>query len=168
MSLPEQTSEIQLPTTRIHENAIKAWRLSSFFWGFTLYSIPGFLYFIFTVEENFSMLFPIISAPLTVIIHVLIFYVFPKIRWKRWRYNVGENGIDMQRGIIIIKRTVVPINRVQHVDTKQGPIYRKYGLSSISLSTAATTHEIPALDDETANSLRTLISDLVRKVKEDV
>lgn len=49
-----------------------------------------------------------------------------------------------------------------------GPIYRKYGLSSISLSTAATTHEIPALDENTASELREIISDLVRKVKEDV
>ena len=30
--------------------------------------------------------------------------------------------------------------RVQHVDTEQGPILRKYDLSSITISTAATSH----------------------------
>jgi membrane protein YdbS with pleckstrin-like domain len=168
MSLPINSAEVQLPSSRIHENAIKAWKLSAFIWGWALYIAPGLFYLIFTVEENFSWLFPVISAPLAFVLHLLITLVFPKIRWKRWRYEVTEKGIDLQRGIVITKRTIVPINRVQHVDTKQGPIYRKYGLSSISLSTAATTHEIPALDDETANSLRIMISELVRKVKEDV
>ena len=105
---------------------------------------------------------------IVVTLHLLMTIIFPKIRWKRWRYEVDEKGVDLQRGIIITKRTIIPINRIQHVDTEQGPIYRKYGLSSISLSTAATTHEIPALDDETANALRNMISELVRKVKEDV
>ena len=115
-----------------------------------------------------SWLYPVVSALIAFIIHLSLIFVFPKIRWRRWRYSVSERGIDMYRGIIVHKRTIVPINRVQHVDTKQGPIYRKYGLSSISLSTAATTHEIPALDDETANHLRSLISELVRQAKEDV
>lgn len=168
MNLPTKPEEIQLPSTRINENAIKAWKLTGFFWGLFLYPLPGLLYYISTVEEAFSFLIPAISAPIAFILHMLILFVFPRIRWSRWRYDVNEKGIDIQRGIIITKRTIVPINRIQHVDTKQGPIYRKFGLSSISMSTAATTHEIPALDDETATSLRTMISELVRKVKEDV
>ena len=91
-----------------------------------------------------------------------------KLRWKRWKYDISEKEIDMLRGIFIKKRTLVPINRVQHVDTRQGPVYRKFGLSSVTISTAATTHEIPALDDETADKVRDTISNLVRKVKGDV
>ncbi len=170
MSLPEVLEENHLPATRIHEDSIKAWKLSGLIFGSFIYVVPGLLYLFYSlsIEGSVSFLLPGLVAPVAFILHMLIAFVFPKIRWKRWRYEVSEKGIDLQRGIIVTKRTVVPINRVQHVDTKQGPIYRKYGLSSISLSTAATTHEIPALDDETANSLRTLISELVRKVKEDV
>ncbi|MEX2363044.1 MAG: PH domain-containing protein, partial [Balneolaceae bacterium] len=90
------------------------------------------------------------------------------LRWKRWKYEVSDKEIDMLRGIVIHKRTLIPINRVQHVDTRQGPIYRGFGLSSVTISTAATTHEIPALDDATADELRNIISTLVRKVKDDV
>lgn len=157
-----------LPPSRIHENAIRAWKLSAAVFGLLLYLVPAFFYLLYSVDTSVSILVPMITAPVTFIVHLLMIFVFPRIRWKRWRYSVTELGVDMYRGILIRKRTIVPINRVQHVDTKQGPIYRKYGLSSISLSTAATTHEIPALDDETANRLRTLISELVRNVKEDV
>ena len=161
-----KTSE--LPSLRIHKNSIKAWKLTGLIWGWSLYLLPAFLIYLTITEENFNPWYILISMVIVVSLHLLMTIIFPKIRWKRWRYEVDEKGVDLQRGIIITKRTIIPINRIQHVDTEQGPIYRKYGLSSISLSTAATTHEIPALDDETANVLRNMISELVRKVKEDV
>ena len=157
-----------LPETRIHKSAIKAWKISAVFYGIPLYVLPALLFALYKVEPAVDFWYPVIAAPLTIVVHLFLIIVLPKIRWKRWRYSVSEQGVDMFRGIIVHKRTMVPINRVQHVDTKQGPIYRKYGLSSISLSTAATTHEIPALDDETANHLRSLISELVRQAKDDV
>ncbi len=160
----------QIPSIRIHQDAIKAWKLSGLIFGATFYVIPIYLWFIFspTLGMNMDLFLAIGSSILAITIHIFFGLILPNIRWKRWSYEVSEKGIDLQRGIIITKRTIIPINRVQHVDTAQGPIYRRYGLSSISLSTAATTHEIPALDDETAIALRTMISDLVRKVKEDV
>jgi uncharacterized protein len=67
-----------------------------------------------------------------------------------------------------VKRTLVPMVRVQHVDTVQGPLLRKYGLATITISTAATTHEIPALDMFEADNLRSSISALARVAEDDV
>lgn len=158
----------ELPSLKIHKNSIKAWKLTGFIWGWSLYLLPAFLMYLTFIDENFNHWYVLISTAIAGCLHLLFTIIFPKIRWKRWRYEVDEKGVDLQRGIIITKRTIIPINRIQHVDTEQGPIYRKYGLSSISLSTAATTHEIPALDVETANAMRNTISERVRKIKEDV
>ncbi len=160
-------NDLILPQTRINENAIKAWRISVALFGLLLYAVPALLYLLY-LNNDVALMVPIATAPTTFIIHMGLIFIFPKIRWSRWRFDVNEKGVDMYRGIFVLKRTIVPVNRIQHVDTKQGPIYRKFGLSSISISTAATTHEIPALDDETATHLRSMISELVRKVKEDV
>lgn len=157
----------ELPEKRIDENAIKAWKITGVIWGALLFLVPGGLYAMYEFA-GLPVIVPIIAGPVSVILFYLMVFVFPKFRWKRWYYNVDEDSVDMLRGIIFRKRTVVPINRIQHVDTKQGPIYRKFGLSSINISTAATTHEIPALDEETATQLRNIISELVRRVKEDV
>ncbi|MEH7523617.1 PH domain-containing protein, partial [Bacillus sp. JJ1503] len=89
-------------------------------------------------------------------------------RWKRGRYEVRENEIELQHGVFVIKRTLVPMIRVQHVDTRQGPILRKYGLATVAISTAATVHEIPALDMDEAEELRFFISKLARVADEDV
>ena len=94
--------------------------------------------------------------------------IIPGIRWRRWRYQIDEHEIDLRRGVLIVRRTLIPVKRVQHVDTRQGPVLRNYGLSTVAITTAATTHEIPALDSETADRVRNQISNFARLAKEDV
>lgn len=93
--------------------------------------------------------------------------IVPYIRWRHWRYAIDEHEIDLKRGILVITRTLIPIKRVQHVDTRQGPILRHYGLATVTISTAATTHEIPALSEEVADEARNRISNLARIAQDD-
>ena len=98
----------------------------------------------------------------------LLVFILPSLKWKRWRYEVREEEIELQRGIFIQTRTLIPMIRVQHVDTVQGPLLRKYRLASVIINTAATAHEIPALEESEAEELRTFISNLARVADEDV
>ncbi|WP_442857377.1 PH domain-containing protein [Bacillus sp. FJAT-42315] len=98
----------------------------------------------------------------------LFVYLLPKLRWNRWRYEVREQEIELQHGVMITRRTLIPMIRVQHVDTEQGPVLRKYGLAGIKISTAATVHEIPAVEMEEAEEMRKMISNLARVATEDV
>ena len=99
---------------------------------------------------------------------VFFIYLFPKIRWDHWRYEVREQEIEIQHGLFVVKRTLIPMVRVQHVDTTQGPILKKYDLGNISISTAATVHTIPALVMDEADALRARISELARVAEDDV
>ncbi|WOV83951.1 PH domain-containing protein [Sporosarcina jeotgali] len=110
----------------------------------------------------------IIAASVVVLYGWLFIYLFPKIRWSRWRYEVRESEIELQHGIFIVTRTLIPMVRVQHVDTAQGPILKKYDLSAISISSAATVHSIPALATEEADELRNRISALAKVAEDDV
>jgi membrane protein YdbS with pleckstrin-like domain len=129
------------------------------FWVFSLL-LPG--------SDTFSTW---TMVPLLVVVTILcglaIFFI-PEVRWQRWYYQVDEHEIDLQNGIFIVTRTLVPIKRVQHVDTRQGPILRSYDLADVTISTAATTHRIPALDEETADKVRNQISKFARLAEEDV
>lgn len=156
------------PETRIDRNAIKAWRLSGLIYGLFFFT-PAIGYGGISWWANDLNYIILITLSLAaIVLYLLVSFFIPSLRWKRWRYDVGEQEIDLLRGLVVKKRTLVPINRVQHVDTNQGPIFRKFGLSSVKISTAATTHEIPALNDEIAKEVRNKISYLVRQVKEDV
>lgn len=156
------------PTRKITPRAIKAWQWSAAF-GNLFYFVAPIVYASFFGIESGLHFWAVIG--LTVIIFVLWLFgiaVLPYLRWKKWRYSIDENEIDLKRGILIIQRTLIPLSRVQHVDTRQGPILRAYNLASVTISTAATTHEIPALDEYTADKVRDTISKYARLAEEDV
>ena len=152
---------------RIHPNAIPAWRLQYALSGLFFFCSICFSLFLAYKGSN-SFEWSIGTAILALVFYILIVAFLPQLSWSRWSYQIDDKGIQMRRGIIWIKYTEVPINRIQHVDSSQGPIYRSYGLSVIRFSNAATSHEIPALEEKLAHELKDKITEMVRLVKEDV
>lgn len=155
------------PKKRISERALTVWKLYGWI-NAIIISILAAGVITLSIIFDWSNWF-IAGAIIIPIIDIILFvFVFPTLKWKRWRYEVREEEIELQHGIFIIKRTLVPMVRVQHVDTEQGPILRKYRLATISISTAATVHQIPALDIDEADELRDSISALARVAEDDV
>lgn len=155
------------PQKRISERALTVWKITGIIYVFLSILIGiGASIAIFFFHYPLWIIFIIIVG--IIIIGYFLTFIIPKLRWQRWRYEVREQEIELQRGILIKKRTLIPMIRVQHVDTIQGPLLKKYRLSTISISTAATTHEIPALDENEADELRISIAKLARVAEEDV
>jgi membrane protein YdbS with pleckstrin-like domain len=96
------------------------------------------------------------------VIFVVSVIVFPRLAYARFRFGIDDEEIDIQRGRVWIERVLVPMARVQHVDTERGPLQRRLGLASVVVHTAAGGFEIPALDLERAVELRTRIAVLAR------
>jgi hypothetical protein len=90
----------------------------------------------------------------------------PKLRWARWRWDIEDEGIDIQHGTIAIRRTLVPWIRVQHVDTRRGLFEQAFKLSTVVVHTAAGSHTIPLLPAPEADELRTRIAGLARTEEE--
>ncbi len=113
---------------------------------------------------------PIYLAALPVVgalaLAVLLVFVLPPLLWRRWRYEIRPLEVDLQRGLVRITRTLVPMARVQHVDTKRGPLQRRLGLSTVVFYTAAGPNEIPQLANETAADVRDRIAELTREADE--
>ena len=64
-----------------------------------------------------------------------------------------------------ITRTLVPMLRVQHVDTTQGPLEQAFGLATVVVHTAAgTTTSLPL--DEGQQAVRDRIAELARTADE--
>ncbi|SEN84003.1 hypothetical protein SAMN04488134_10268 [Amphibacillus marinus] len=156
----------EAPEKRIEQSAIKVWRLHGLIYLCFFIVVTGIIAY-FTYAHNWSKWILISSSIVTIIIAILAIAI-PAFRWRRWRYQLFEQEIYIQHGMLIIERTLVPMVRVQHVDTKQGPILKKFRLASLEISTAATTHQIPALSEEEAEQLRDQISILARVEQDDV
>jgi uncharacterized protein len=99
---------------------------------------------------------------LPVVVFAIGVVAIPELRWSRWRYEVRDEEIDLRHGTLTITRTLIPMLRVQHVDTTRGPLDQLLGLATVVIHTAAGRTTIPALDDEYAGRLRDRIAALAR------
>jgi membrane protein YdbS with pleckstrin-like domain/GT2 family glycosyltransferase len=88
--------------------------------------------------------------------------VVPRVRLRRFRYEVREDEIDLRHGIVVQVRTLVPMVRVQHVDTRRTVLSQMFGLAAVVFHTAAGANEIPALREADAAAIRDRIADLAR------
>ncbi len=97
---------------------------------------------------------------------VVLAVVMPDLRWRRWLYEIREDEIDLQRGIVWVSRTLVPLARIQHVDTQSGPLQRRFGLATVVFYTAAGANQIPELSAPVAAAVRDRIAELTREQDE--
>lgn len=151
---------------KIPREAIKAWRIGSL-WSLLVWIVPLFLFAAYA-RDTLSGWFVLASAVLALLFMLIMIVIIPKMRWREWYYHIDEHEIELQNGIIIVEHTLIPVNRVQHVDTRQGPVLSSFNLADVVISTAATRHKIPALDVATADEVRKRISAFARKAREDV
>jgi membrane protein YdbS with pleckstrin-like domain len=155
------------PLHRIDERALTVWK-----WSGVLAStlswvlVIGVLYMTFRFDWPYWIV--VIMGFMALLETLLLVVVLPDLKWRSWRYEIRETEIDLQHGVIFKRRTLIPMVRVQHVDTNQGPLMRKYNLSSVTFSTAAGNHEIPALHNELADQVRDQIAELARMSHEDI
>lgn len=90
----------------------------------------------------------------------------PLLRWRTWRYEVRDEEIDLLRGAVVVRRTLIPMTRVQHVDTQRTPLSDLFELRSATVHTAAGSHAIPALRPGDAAAIRDRIALLARQPDE--
>ena len=110
-----------------------------------------------------SFFFGVLLALAVLALAGVVVGVVPELRWRRWRYEIRPDEVDLQRGIFWISRTLVPLARIQHVDTRQGPLQRRFGLSTVVLYTAAGPNQIPELSTPVAERARDRIAELTRE-----
>jgi len=82
------------------------------------------------------------------------FWTARAVRMKS--YNLREHDIIYRSGVIWRKWTAVPINRIQHVETHQGPFDRLFDLAALHIFTAGATRvdlQIPGLPADEAERL---------------
>ncbi len=156
------------PKERIDPRAGKAWMLRGLMAG-VLAAVVLVLYIVLAPRLFELPAWWGAAGFIPVALYVYIdAFLIPRLRLRFWRYEIKDDEIDILRGIFIKRRTLIPMVRVQHVDTEQGPVMRYYGLATLCISTAATNHRIPALPAQTAAALRGEISALAKVSEEDV
>lgn len=85
---------------------------------------------------------------------------WPVIAFPKRGYVVRDKDILFRKGIVWRSVTAVPFNRIQHVETSNTPLDRKFGLATLQLFTAGGSSgdlKIDGLEASVAEQLRIYI-----------
>jgi membrane protein YdbS with pleckstrin-like domain len=169
-----------LPSRKLDRKIVAVWRISALanvlIWAIVAIGTVAAVRFGLSFDASFNqpLVFTILDISIlglggiTVASLIVFAGIVPQIRYLQWSFDVLDNEIDIHKGIFWHKRIIIPLIRVQNVDTKQGPVMRAFGLASITVATAAGEHEIPGLLFTEADPLRDRVALLARIAQEDV
>jgi membrane protein YdbS with pleckstrin-like domain len=104
----------------------------------------------------------IVAPWLMLLIALVAVLVVPTLRWRRWRWRLDEDELDLRRGALTEIRTIVPVARIQHVDVKRSFSAQLVGVAAVVVHTAAGATQIPALPDGEAAFVRDRLAGLIR------
>jgi hypothetical protein len=144
-----EVEELTGPERTLHPRVRYVWVLQAAITGVVfgvMAGIPGF----FILEE------PLVGPA----VFLLVFGIGATLavfRYRRWSYEVREDSLFLDRGVITQTRTVVPYVRIQHVDASRGPVERAFGLATAVVYTAGSRGadvSIPGLTPERADDLQ--------------
>ena len=91
------------------------------------------------------------------VLAVVYVAVVPRQRYRHFGFRVGEVDVRVAHGWLWRTESVVLYSRIQHVDTRQGPLERTMGLATVVVFTAGSVGAmvgIPGLAVARAEALR--------------
>jgi len=111
-------------------------------------------------------------------LYILFCYIWAKLTYKYWKYELGEDAFKKESGVIWKKYVSIPYERIQNVDINRGVLARILGLSDLQIQTAGSSAvsygrgglagvgaegRLPAVGKDTAEKLR---EELVKRSKQ--
>lgn len=83
-------------------------------------------------------------------------------RYRSWSYEIRDDHVYLEHGVLVKIKTIVPFVRIQHVDTQRNILDRLLSLSTTVIYTAGSRGadvSIPGLKPETSESLQRKLRD---------
>lgn len=144
----------------LDHRVVTQWRLGRLF-GLLVFGLPVAV----AIAVGVSMVGPtwvgVLAGAALVLWRLLMAIIWPGLQYRYYRYSVREHDLLVQSGVLFRRWSSIPHNRIQHVDTRQGPLERWLGLSRLAVFTAAgmsADGSIPGLATDDAERLRDELS----------
>jgi len=148
---------------RISSFSKKMWALD----GFIGVGIILIIAVVLSVFLEFNALWKyILTASIYAVALLTLIYsqVMPKYKYEKFRYDIDEEKISLIFGVFSQRNVIIPMKRVQYVDTEQGIIIKRYNLIKLTIHTAGGAYKIPFLEKDIGDKLQLDITNIVRDI----
>lgn len=150
----------QGPQSRLHPRVVQLWRIQRFLRlalvGLPMAGAAG----VGLATITHAAVGGVVAGAL-LLTQVLLAVLWPPLEYEAFRYDLRKQDLLVQSGVLFRRWSAIPFHRIQHVDTRQGPLERMLGLSRLLVFTAAGVSadgSIPGLDAVQAERLRDELS----------
>jgi membrane protein YdbS with pleckstrin-like domain len=154
VSLPPLT--LREPTQRVSHRAPAYWRVTAGITAVVLWLIAlALLVTVLLVPGGWWTILLWVGVVVLVLAPIPGLTVAPRIRYDVHRWEVTDIAVHVRYGWISRTDEIVPLSRVQTVDSAQGPLMRAFGLRTVTVQTASSagTVAIACLDDVIAQQV---------------
>lgn len=86
--------------------------------------------------------------------------------YRFYKYVVNGSAVSIYKGFIWRRSETIPLNRIQNVDTRQGPIFGFFHLQNLAIVTAAHAFKIEGINEDVAQYLRDQLIAAARQARE--
>ena len=145
---PRGEPRLRPPRNAVDQRAIAWWRTT-----LLLVSVPpvvalGVLGLVIP-PARFWLLLP---AAVIVVVATPVVLVLPPWWFRVHRWEITDSAVYTRSGGVWQEWRVAPMSRIQTVDTQRGPLEQRFGLATVTVTTASTKGalKIAGLDHEVA------------------
>lgn len=127
-------------------DSIKAWYLLSLSIAFAGSALYFFIY-VFSLNELTGVIQTVFVTVFSVLLGLLFCsaVAFPPLKYKKFFYSVMKDRILLIGGIYYLKREVILIKNIEHIETVSPLYLRFFKLYNVIIYTSASKHKLPAL-----------------------
>ncbi len=130
---------------KISKKAVRCWQINGAIFSAFLTAVVLIGYFVWFRHWYILPIIPVVI--------LLNCFILPTIEFRQWQYLIESDRVEIVHGIFLVQRTVIPINRIQHLKVVQGMIQKFFDISDVTIFTAAGTQKIEALPSEKAKQI---------------
>lgn len=150
--LPGDAQRHQLP-----RRTIRYWQIQNLLTALVVLAVLAVVLYLWTNLFDWVRILLIAGVAVGTVIGLL---VVPPLRYRRFWYAISETEIDIEEGLLVITRTVVPMNRVQHLRMEHGFIADRFALANLHIHTGAGVVSMNGLARDEADRVRERVSEL--------
>ncbi|ALV22793.1 PH domain-containing protein [Carnobacterium antarcticum] len=152
------------PQKKISSKVVKAWRIRAALMCLPIAAVTC----VYLIIEFFAAdrIFPAWVSGMAIGLSVVCLLIFaglvPWLKQRFWRYDYSEDEIDVISGIWVKKRLTIPVIRIQNIETSVGPLTKRMGLMSLTITTAAKSHQLPEMEKDEAVEFKKQVQALIQ------
>lgn len=125
---------LRQPANPVHPRAVVWWTLqSAIFWAVLV--VGAAISYLLTGGPLWNLLL-LVGLVAVAAADLLI---EPRLQYRVHRWEVTEQAVYVQFGVVVREWRIAPLSRVQTVDSERGPLQQWLGLATVTVTTASAS-----------------------------